>query len=401
MESAGAILQIYMLGEFSLACGERKVDDQSSRSKRVWTLIQFLIANRMKDVSQNDLIEAIWPEEDHAVGDPANTLKTIVHRARQALDSLEFEPGKNIILYRNGAYAWNNDLPVSIDAEKFILACDAAETATGEKKLALLMQALAYYCGDYLPKSSFEGWVMPLSSYYRSRYLQTVHSAIEMLTQAGRYDDIVSMCRRASVIDPYDEEIHLALIQALVSTGAQQEAMSHYNFVTEMFFSHFGVTPSSKLTQLYREIVRTSKNTEMDLGIIRTGLAESERAEGAFYCEYELFKDAFRIQARNLSRNGQIVHLALLSVLDGYGKKLTLARQNMAMERLRDVIGKSLRQGDVYTRYSVSQYLVMLPLANFENAEMVMNRVTRNFKRTYPKMEILLHYSALPLDPML
>ena len=70
------------------------------------------------------------------------------------------------------------------------------------------------------------------------------------------------------------------------------------------------------------------------------------------------------------------------------------------MERLRDVIAKSLRQGDVFTRYSVSQYIIMLPLASFENAEMIMNRVARNFKRTYPKMELLLHYSALPLDPV-
>ncbi len=399
METAQLVLQIHMLGEFSLACGDRRVDDQSSRSKKVWTLIQFLIANRMKDISQNDLIEVLWPDADE-IGDPANTLKTIAHRARQTLDSLAFAPGKNIILYRNGTYVWNNSLPISVDAENFIASCDAAEAVGGEERLAHLMQALAHYCGDFLPKSAFEEWVMPLSSYYRTRYLHAVHSAIELLARVGRYDDIISLCRRASVIDPYDEAIHLALIQALVSIGAQQEAMSHYNFVTEMFFSHFGVTPSEELTRLYREIVRTSKSTEMDIGVIREGLSESVRNAGAFYCEYELFKDVYRIQARNLGRNGQTVHLALISVLDGYGKKLTLAKRNAAMERLRDVIAKSLRQGDVFTRYSVSQYIIMLPLASFENAEMIMNRVARNFKRTYPKMELLLHYSALPLDPV-
>jgi GGDEF domain-containing protein len=88
-------------------------------------------------------------------------------------------------------------------------------------------------------------------------------------------------------------------------------------------------------------------------------------------------------------------------VLDGYGKKLTQAKMNTAMERLREIIVKSLRQGDVFTRYSVSQYLLMLPLASYENTEMVLNRVTRNFRHAYPKMEILLHFSALPLDPAL
>ncbi len=400
MEPAGRVLQVYMLGEFSLVYDERKIDDQSSRSKKVWTLIQYLIANRTKDISQNDLIDVLWPEGEE-IGDPANTLKTIVHRARQALDKLAFEDGKNIILYRSGAYAWNNDLPVEIDAEEFLSCCDAAEKVSGEKKLSLLMRALGRYRGDYLPKAAFEPWAIPLSSYYRTRYIRAAHDALALLAEAGRCADVVSLCRRASVIDPYDESIHLALIQSLVAIGAQQEAMNHYNYVTEMFFSHFGVTPSPELTQLYKEIVRTSKMTEMDLGIIREGLAESERAEGAFYCELEFFKDVYRIQARNANRNGQIVHISLITVLDGYGKKLTQAKMNTAMERLRDIIAASLRRGDVFTRYSVSQYLLMLPLANFENAEMVMNRVTRNFRRAYPKMELLLHYSALPLDPVL
>lgn len=400
MEAACSILQVYMLGEFSLVFGSRKVDDQSSRSKKVWTLIQYLLANRQKDISRDGLIEALWPEGEE-IGDPANTLKTIVHRARQALDSLSFGDGKNIIVYRNGTYAWNNELPVKIDAEEFISCCDRADQTADEIKLNLLMQALTLYRGDYLPKSAFESWVMPLNSYYRTRYIQAAHSAVSLLNEAGRFEDIVSLCRRASVIDPYDESIHLALIQALVATGAQQEAMSHYNYVTEMFFSHFGVTPSRELTQLYKEIVRTSKNTEMDLGVVREGLAESRRMTGAYYCEYEFFKDVYRIQARNISRNGQTVHIALISVIDGYGKKITQAKMNTAMGRLREIIAESLRQGDVFTRYSVSQYLLMLPLASFENTEMVLNRVTRNFRHAYPKMEILLHFSALPLDPVL
>ncbi|HWQ59079.1 MAG TPA: BTAD domain-containing putative transcriptional regulator, partial [Clostridia bacterium] len=224
MEAVKSVLQVNMLGEFSIVCGERKVDDQSSRSKKVWTLIQYLIANRMKDISQNDLIEVLWPEGSE-IGDPANTLKTIVHRARQAMDTLEFEDGKNIILYRSGTYAWNNDLTVEVDAEEFLSCCDVAERATGDKKLAHLMRALSYYRGDYLPKASFEAWAMPLGSYFRTRYIQAVHEAVAMLTQAGRYGDIISLCRRASVIDPYDESVHFALIQALVATGAQQEAM--------------------------------------------------------------------------------------------------------------------------------------------------------------------------------
>lgn len=400
MKSDGSTLNINMLGEFSFVSSLCRVDDQSSRSKKVWTLLQYLIANRFRDVSQNDLIDTLWPEGEE-IGDPANTLKTIVHRARTAMEPLGVADPKDILLYRGGTYSWNNDIPVLIDAEEFSRCCDAAERTSGDEKLKLLMGAIELYHGDFLPKSSLEQWAMPLTSLYRTKYIQAVHSAVEMLREDGNYEKLIAVCRKAAVIDPYDESIHFALIQALVATGDQQEAMNHYNYVTEMFFTHFGVTPSEELTQLYKEIVRTSKSTQMDLGVIRDGLEERERAQGAFYCEYEFFKDIYRLEARSASRNGQAIHIALVTVLDGYGKKLTTAKLNTAMLRLREIITASLRRGGVFTRYSVSQFMVMLPSASFENADMVLNRITRNFRHTYPKMEILLHFSILPLNPLM
>lgn len=95
-------IHVNMLGTFSLVYGGEVVDDKCSRSKRVWTLIQYLIANRRKEISQNELIEAIWGEEE--IGDPANSLKTIAHRARAILDKLNFVSGKDMIVFRNGCY---------------------------------------------------------------------------------------------------------------------------------------------------------------------------------------------------------------------------------------------------------------------------------------------------------
>ncbi len=393
-------LHINMLGGFSMTSAHNTIDDQSNRSKKLWTLLEYLIANRHKDISQNDLIDVLWPEGEE-VGDPANTLKTLVYRVRAVLDELHFVPGKNLVLYRRGAYHWNNDLNVTVDSEEFDRLCDEAAAGDDDCRLALMMQALELYKGDFLPRSALDDWATPLSAYYRARYIKTVHDAVDLLNTAARFDEAIQICQRAVIIDPYDESIHLHLIQALVETGAQQEAMKHYNYVTELFFTRFGVTPSEELTTLYKEIVKTSKTTEMDLGVIKEGLAEQELIPGAFFCEYEFFKDIYRLQARSAGRNGQIVHIALITVMDGYGKKLTQTRLNTAMDRLKDVIRTSLRRGDVFTRYSVSQFLLMLPSASFENADMVLSRVTRGYKRIYPKMEILLHYSVLPLDPLM
>lgn len=73
-------LYINMLGEFTLRYGENVISDQEGRSKKLWLLIEYLVTFRGKEISQNDLIDLLWPDDSN--GNPANTLKTLVHRAR-------------------------------------------------------------------------------------------------------------------------------------------------------------------------------------------------------------------------------------------------------------------------------------------------------------------------------
>ena len=211
---------------------------------------------------------------------------------------------------------------------------------------------------------------------------------------------MISLCRKASAIDPYDEFIHCQMIKALMAEGSQQAAMRHYEFVTELFYSQLAVNPTEELTALYKEIAKTTNCKEVDLGVIKEGLNEKEKKNLAFYCEYEFFKDIYRLEARSASRNGRAVHVALITILGSNGNDLPKKAQNMAMERLMDMIASNLRRGDVFTRYSLSQYLIMLPSANFENGNAVVLRIIKAFKQRYPKMHVDLRYRLLPLDPL-
>ena len=69
------------------------------------------------------------------------------------------------------------------------------------------------------------------------------------------------------------------------------------------------------------------------------------------------------------------------------------------MENLKNLMCLNLRRGDVAARCSVSQYIVMLPQANYENACMVMERIVRAFFRQYPHSPAQLRYSVQPLEP--
>jgi len=71
------------------------------------------------------------------------------------------------------------------------------------------------------------------------------------------------------------------------------------------------------------------------------------------------------------------------------------------MENLQALVLNSLRQGDVVTRYSASQLIIMLPQANYENSRMVCQRILKAFTRQYPHSPVDIQFSVHPLEPTL
>ena len=115
-------LQINMLGGFSLQYRDKVIDYQKSRSHKLWLILEYLITFRDKDITQDELINLLWGDE--FTENPANTLKTLLHRLRSMLNELEFAPSKEMVLYNHGVYAWNNNLECVIDTEQFMHFCE-------------------------------------------------------------------------------------------------------------------------------------------------------------------------------------------------------------------------------------------------------------------------------------
>lgn len=390
-------LQINMLGGFSLEYNGNRIDYQKSRSHKIWLILEYLITFRGKEVAQTELIDLLWGEE--FTENPANTLKTLLHRLRTMLDTLEFIPGKEMISYNRGVYAWNNQMKFVVDTDQFMSYCALGDEEPNEgRKLTHYLNGLEYYKGDFLPKSVLEPWVVPINTYYHAEYMRVVQICVDLLRKRNRLYDIITVCKQAVTIDPYNEELHYELIKAMMETGAQQAALAHYEYVVDLFYNEFGINLSEEMTDLYKRLIQENNAIEVDLRIICDNLQEEDDNPGAFYCEYSLFKEIYHLEVRAASRNGQSVYLCLLSVTNGENALLSSKKhQNAAVSQLHNAIQFSLRRGDVFTRYSVSQFLIMLPAINYENGEMVMKRIIRNFKKENPHSKAVLTYKLQAL----
>ena len=136
------------------------------------------------------------------------------------------------------------------------------------------------------------------------------------------------------------------------------------------------------------------KSIEIDMERIRKELCEQELLPGAYCQEYEIFKVIYRFMARRLRRTKEDCYIILLTLTDRKGELPCLKNRGGQMELLREMIQYSIRCGDVYTKYSSCQFLIMVTDLSEPEADMVANRITDAF---YQKLggdadQVLLHH---------
>ena len=294
------------------------------------------------------------------------------------LSSLSDDKTEYIKFVRN-TYRWNNDIPCTVDVEEFERYWSEAsdKEKSIDERISLYEKALSIYGGEFLPKSSYVNWVIAKSSYYTSIYNECVLRVCSLLADTKRFEEMVGVCEKAVVIAPFEEQIHKWLIYAYINCKKSSKAMAHYEYVLDLFQRELNVDLSDSLRNLHREIVNGVNAVETDLSVIKQDLQEVCETNGAFYCDYEVFKNIYRVLARSMLRTGQSIHVGLITLTDANGDMPDERDIKKAKEQLRDCVVFSLRKGDAVASYSASQFIITLPLTTFENGQMVLERIVK------------------------
>lgn len=374
-------INISVLGEFKIEYNGNVISDDINRSKKMWNILAFIVINRKNTITQARFIDTLWTEDES--NNPVNALKTQLFRTREMLKPLGLK-GDSCILSHRGAYSWNPKYLVNIDFEIFENLIQAGNNTglSGDERIKNYINALALYKGDFIPKLSGEVWTIPISAKLHSLYLSTVKSLCTLLEIKSDYETIISILIKAIEIDNLDESLHCLLINAYIKCDRYNDALKHYDSATSLLYKNLGIEPSDELRSLYNLIMDTQKSLETDLSIIQENLTESSLNKGAFFCEYGYFVKSYQLTQRRLTRLGLSTYLCLITI-QGQNDSLSLKSLDNYMSKLLDTLKSSLRTGDVVSRYSTSQYIILLPCVSFENADMVMNRILSNYKKRF------------------
>jgi DNA-binding SARP family transcriptional activator len=394
-------LRVRMLGEFSLSIGQHEITDRDNRSRKSWLLLAYLIYCRSRAVTPDELVELLW-SNDETSANPLNALKTMLHRVRASLDQLGDEMGHVLILRKKGTYFWNNTFPLTLDVDTFESLCHQGTAAQDEEtKLTHYLQALEIYRGDFLDKLSSEPWVVPLAAYYHNLYVQALLETLSLLSARSRTQEIVDICAKAVVVEPYNEELYGYYLRGLLALNQQREVVKQYKIFSQRLLDNFGLLPNEELRILNREALAVVNDRTVPMSLVMSQLKEPVSLPGALICEYDFFKIIYQATARSMARSGDVAHLGLLTVTGPDGQPLSRRSLDVAMDNLQDTIQNNLRRGDIAARCSVCQFIVMLPLANYENSCMVCRRVVKAFQRQYPHSPATLEFTVQALEPAL
>lgn len=390
-------VKVCMLGDFTLQAGSHVLRESGSRSRRIFSLLAFLICHREHPVSQHRLIQALWDNPED-ITNPENTLRILLHRTRSQLDLLWEGAGRECVLRRDGSYCWNPSVPVIVDYERFEQLCQHRDCPE-EDRLRNLQEALSLYRGEFLARQASERWVIPIGTHFQNLFLLASQEAAQLLYRNQQYDEAAVICRRCLNAEPYSEPACQLLMQSLASGNHPQDAAAVYEGFSRRLFDDFGIHPSEETRRIYRSLVHAPGDRIIHMEEVLEQLQEPEAPAGALLCDYDYFKMLCYAERRSMERSGSVTHVALLSITGTPDAPISKRRLNRIMEQLGTCLRTNLRRGDTISRCSTSQYILLLPKANYENSCMVCRRVLAAFRRTHPHIRAEIHYLVQALTP--
>lgn len=378
---------------------EHFLDEKIIHSEMLVKLLSYLLAHRRSISTVQELTDVFWGDERSE--NPAGALKNLMYRLRTILKKA-WGDGTYIVTGR-GSYQWNTEVPVELDIEEFEKHCKAAAAINDRgQRIEEEKKAAELYKGKLLPNIADEYWILNMSGYYHSMYLRLMNELLSDLRVEARFLEMEDYARKALALDALDEGLHCCMLYALIGQNKYTEAMAYFHHAEELLYDSLGVRPSEEMFAVYEELMKESHSEQQDISMIQKELNSKKEGSGAFFCEYGMFKKHYELEVRRADRLEISVFLGLITlcVTPELRKDLEASKKavSLGMNQLQNTLQNSLRTGDVMTRYSHNQFLIMLQGCQYENAQMVMRRIETRFYAVKRRAKVNLQYS---LDEMM
>ena len=391
-------VKMQLFGSFYLANDEKVLGEEKIHSNKLTSLLAYLLVNRDYMLTHRQLIDIFWEDKSK---NPEGALKNLMYRIRNELKALGDE---KFICTLPGAYRWNPEIEVETDYEQFEwMVRDLHLAKQEEEKEHLCRKILLCYRGNVSAKIADETWLLPKVTWYRSMYMETVKTLCEILEHKGQWSEIEMLCNQALHVDSLDEDVQCTLIRSLHEQKKYDLAIFQYEKATKMFYENMGIRCPEKLRGTFRWMMSEKGQPLTDIESLLEEAREQDTPQGAFFCDYQIFRQIYQIEARRIDRLGVAEYILLLTLRRNsklWQGSVVDHGLSEGMNLLEQAVRSSLRVGDVVSRYSPTQLIILLPTCTYEAGAKVADRIKRCFYDNIGKRKLELLYELAELSTM-
>lgn len=363
------------LGGFSLYYqGERISISKRLQQKNMQLLLLLVMAGR-KGVPRSRLLELLGNEGSSEENQMVN-LRYCAFTLRRLIQETKGFPEGKYVVYKKKVYYFSLEYELDTDIGWVDAIYQKIRDGTVKEKerIELLFALCRIYTGEFLPTLAGVEWATVEGARYQRIYTECLNELCSILKEQKEYTLLLELCTQASQMYPYDNWQSVQ-IECLLAQDRYEEAKKIYEEASGSLYEDLGIAlPPPKRQR--------DGNPEMRAGDvlteIQTRMKEKENEPGAYWCSYPSFVDICRIVERLLERTKGNAVLLLCTLEDEAGripKDQEYTRE--AMEQLKQSLSGIVRGNDVCTRYSVSQFVMLLIGIDPSGGQMISERLKK------------------------
>jgi predicted ATPase/DNA-binding SARP family transcriptional activator/predicted negative regulator of RcsB-dependent stress response len=239
------------------------------RSRKALALLGYLAAQD-QPVSRERLVDLLWEDKTESQG--RNNLSWVLNKISSLLPDL--------LQADRRAVRFHPTVPYWLDTEAF-------KELVLEGDVASLASAAELYRGEFLEGLYFEGcaefelWAVGEREQWRQSVVDVLWELISHYNLCNEYELSLHFARRLLALNPWQEEAHRHVMQALARVGQRSAALTQYENCRQVLAQELGVEPAEETKELCERIYAVNATRRHNLPVQPTAFIgrEEELAE--------------------------------------------------------------------------------------------------------------------------
>jgi len=242
-------VKVFVMGQFAIVKDGDLMKFGRKVPKKPMEMLKTLILHGGKNVAEQVISDALWPDAD---GDSAHVAFTTTLKRLRSIIGID-----NVLHLSNGELTLNPSC-CWVDAWEFdhIVGKVDKESRDGmtNGSVRLLERVITTFADDCSLRSDQSSLALAFNERMRSKLIRCVIKLGAHWEEVGKPDRAVEIYKKGLEVDNLSEELYQKLMMCQNKLGRRAEALALFKYLSHLYSDMLGIEPSLKTKKIYHGI---------------------------------------------------------------------------------------------------------------------------------------------------